>query len=73
MNDEDSIETTSPQVDKGGVPPEDRSVAKLEDGPKQCGCEWSVRVTQSKLVKVMNVSDAKVQRCEEDELLGRLC
>lgn len=68
MGQNDGWQIAGTQEDKRSVEAEDGSVAKLESGAGDGGCGGGVWVRKDELVAVVDVGDAKVQGCHEDEL-----
>jgi hypothetical protein len=60
-----------PQEDKGGKEAEQGCVGELKERTKDGQQHWGMRVRQTKLVEVMEVSDAKVERSDEYDILSR--
>jgi len=71
VDQDDGRQRACSQVDEGGIPAKDGGIAKLEERAQQRSQSRSVRVSETKLVEVVNMSDAKVQRGDKHHMTGR--
>lgn len=70
MGEDDGGEAGGAQEEEGGVPAEEGGVGELEEGARESGAEWRVRVREGVFVEVVDVRDAEVEGGEEDEAGG---
>ena len=64
-------ERASAEEDKACVEAKDGSVTELNDRADERWRDRRMWVCQSVLVEMVNVCDAKIERCIEDDVLGR--
>lgn len=71
MDKNDGEQGPRAQVDKGSIPAKDRGITKLEERPEQGRQGRGVGMGEAKLIEVVHMRDAKVQRRDEDDPAGR--
>lgn len=59
------------QEEESRVPAEDGGVGELDHGEEEGRAEGRVGVGEGVLVEVVDVRDAEIERCQEDDVCGR--
>ena len=70
VDENDGVEGTRPDVDKGSEPAEKRRVGELEERAEKDGEKRSVGVGEGEFVEMVDVCDAEVERCDEGYCCG---
>lgn len=68
MRQHDGRQGTGTQEEECCVPAENSCIGELDDGAEEGRGQRSVRVGQGVFVEVVDVRDAEVEGCQEDDL-----